>query len=65
MVTILAEATNEIYLAVLQLEKKPQDILEHAERSKKLENRVENFYRKTLSELFSKADNVGESTRHT
>ena len=58
MVTILGEAANEIHLAVLQLGKQPQNILEHASRAKKLENRVEGLYRKALSELFKGADEI-------
>ena len=60
MVTILREATNQIYLAVLQLDKQPRNILEHANRAKKLENRVEGLYRKALSELFKGADEICE-----
>ncbi len=53
MVIILEEATNQIHLAVLQLGKNSQNILEHATRAKKLENRVEGVYRKALAELFN------------
>ncbi len=60
MVAILREATNEIYLAVLQLGKQRQDILAHTSRAKKLENRAEVLYRKSLSELFKDADEVYE-----
>jgi len=60
MVVVLGEATEQIYLAVQQLGKQSQAILEHATRAKKLENRVEGLYRKALSELFKGADEVSE-----
>lgn len=60
MVVVLGEATNQIYLAVQQLGKQPQHILEYATRAKKLENRVEDLYRKALSELFKDASEVSE-----
>ncbi|GAH55585.1 unnamed protein product, partial [marine sediment metagenome] len=60
MVVVLGEATEQIHLAVQQLGKQPQAILEHATRAKKLENRVEGLYRKALSELFKGADEVSE-----
>ena len=60
MVITLREATNEIYLALLQLGNNPQVVLEHASRAKKLENEVELIYREALSKLFNKADDIGE-----
>ncbi len=60
MATILREATNEIYLAVLNLQKPTTDILKHTSRAKRLENRAEFLYRKALSELFKDADEIWE-----
>jgi len=60
IVGILGEATDQINLAVLQLGKEPRAILDHASRAKKLENRVEEHYRKALSELFKGANEVSE-----
>jgi len=60
MVIILGEATNQIHLAVLQLGKNSEKILEHATRAKKLENRVEWAYREAVSELFKSANEVSE-----
>jgi len=60
IVAVLGEATDQIHLAVLQLGKQPRDILEHASKAKRLENRVEDLYRKALSELFKSANEVGE-----
>lgn len=58
--TILAEASNEIHLAILQLPEQPQIILKHAARAKKLENEVEALYREALSKLFKDASSVSE-----
>jgi len=58
--TILAEASNEIHLAILQLPEQPQVILKHAARAKKLENEVEAIYREALSKLFKDASSVSE-----
>lgn len=60
MATILAEASNEIHLAIQQLPEQPQIILKHAARAKKLENEVETLYREALSELFKDAFDVSE-----
>ena len=60
MVVVLGEATEQIHLAVQQLGKQSQHILEYAHRAKKLENRVEELYRKALSELFKGANEVSE-----
>ena len=60
MVAILIRATDEIHLATLQLGKDPRDVLEHATKAKKLENKTESLYREALSMLFKDTNDIAE-----
>ncbi len=51
--TLLKDAAYEIYQAVLRLQKHPNVAIDHAQRAKALENRVEAVYREALADLFS------------
>ena len=51
--TLLQDAAYEIYQAVLRLQKHPNVAIDHAQRAKALENRVEAVYREALADLFS------------
>jgi predicted phosphate transport protein (TIGR00153 family) len=56
--SLLKDAAYEIYLAVQRLPKHPSVAIDHAQRAKALENRVEAVYREAIADLFNKADNV-------
>jgi predicted phosphate transport protein (TIGR00153 family) len=51
--TLLKDAAYEIYQAVLRLQKNPTVAIDHAQRAKALENRVEGVYREAIADLFS------------
>lgn len=53
MVSLLHEASMEIYRGVLRLEDHPNVANDHAVRAKALENRVEHVYREALADLFN------------
>jgi len=53
MATLLKDAAYEIYQGVLRLYKHPNVAIDHAQRAKALENRVEAVYREALADLFS------------
>ena len=53
MASLLKDAAYEIYHAVLRLPKNPNVAIDHAQRAKALENRVEAVYREALADLFS------------
>lgn len=50
--SLLRDGAYEIHLAVLRLQKHPNVALDHAQRAKALENRVESVYREALADLF-------------
>lgn len=56
--SLLKEAAYEIHQAVLRLQKNPGVAIEHAQRAKALENRVEAVYREALADLFSGPENI-------
>ena len=56
--SLLKDATYEIYLAVQRLPKHPAVAIDHAQRAKALENRVEAVYREAIADLFNSADNI-------
>ena len=58
MVTILYDASEELYRAVKHLKQHPRVANDHALRAKSLENRAEAVYREALSQLFAKAADV-------
>ncbi len=51
--SLLKDAGWEIHQAVMRLEKNPGVAIEHAQRAKALENRVEAVYREAVANLFS------------
>lgn len=56
--SLLKDATYEIFLAMQRLRKHPSVAIDHAQRAKALENRVEAVYREAIADLFDSADNV-------
>lgn len=58
LASILREAAEELYLAVIQLKSHPQVALDHAGRAKGLENRAESVYRSALADLFKETKTV-------
>jgi predicted phosphate transport protein (TIGR00153 family) len=58
MASLLKDAAFEIHQAVLRLKKHPGVAIEHAQRAKALENRVEAVYREAIADLFSGPENV-------
>jgi len=56
--TLLKDAAYEIYQAVLRLQKNPSVAIDHAQRAKALENRVEGVYREAIADLFSGPEDV-------
>lgn len=51
--TLLKDAAYEIMHGVMRLPKHPNVALDHAQRAKALENRVEAVYREAIADLFS------------
>ncbi len=58
LVSILREAAEELYLAVVQLKEHPQVALDHANRAKALENRAESVYRSAIADLFKDVNSI-------
>jgi predicted phosphate transport protein (TIGR00153 family) len=56
--SLLKDAAYEIYLAVQRLKKHPGVAIDHAQRAKALENRVEAVYREAVAELFNGPEDV-------
>src|SRR6266511_5595978 len=56
--TLLKEAAYEIYQAVLRLQKNPAVAIDHAQRAKALENRVEGVYREAIAALFTGPEDI-------
>jgi len=56
--TLLKDAAYEIYQAVLRLQRNPNVAIDHAQRAKALENRVEGVYREAIADLFSGPEDV-------
>lgn len=56
--SLLRDAAYEIYLAVQRLPKHPSVAIDHAQRAKALENRVEAVYRDALADLFTGAEDI-------
>jgi len=56
--TLLKDAAYEIYQAVQRLEKNPSVAIDHAQRAKALENRVEGVYREAIADLFTGPEDV-------
>lgn len=58
MVSLLYDASMEIYRGVLRLEEHPHVATDHAVRAKALENRVESVYREALADLFQDPEDL-------
>jgi uncharacterized protein len=56
--TLLKDAAYEIFQAVQRLQKNPAVAIDHAQRAKALENRVEGVYREAIADLFSGPEDV-------
>lgn len=56
--SLLRDAAYEIHLAVQRLEAHPAVAIDHAQRAKALENRVEGVYREAVADLFSGPEDV-------
>ncbi len=52
IVSLLRDAANEVNLAMLRLKDHPGVAVDHAQRAKALENRVESVYREAIAALF-------------
>jgi predicted phosphate transport protein (TIGR00153 family) len=58
MTSLLKDATYELYMAMQRLEKNPAVAIEHAQRAKGLETRVERVYREAIADIFSGPEDV-------
>lgn len=56
--SLLKDAAYEIWQGVLRLPKNPNVALDHAQRAKALENRVEAVYREAVADLFSGPEDI-------
>lgn len=56
--SLLRDAAYEIYLAVQRLPNHPSVAIDHAQRAKALENRVETVYREAIADLFADASDI-------
>jgi len=56
--SLLKDAAYEIFLAVQRLQKHPSVAIDHAQRAKALENRVEAVYREAIADLFSGPEDI-------
>ena len=56
--SLLKDAAYEIHQAVQRLKKNPGVAIDHAQRAKALENRVEAVYREAIADLFSGPENI-------
>ena len=58
MCELLRDATSEIMQSIERLQDHPGVAMEHAQRAKKIENKVEIVYREALADMFKQTDNV-------
>ena len=56
--SLLRDAAYEIHLAMQRLQRNPNVAIDHAQRAKALENRVETVYREALAALFKGPEDV-------
>jgi predicted phosphate transport protein (TIGR00153 family) len=56
--TLLKDAAYEIFQAVQRLQKNPSVAIDHAQRAKALENRVEGVYREAIADLFTGPEDI-------
>lgn len=58
MASLLKDAAFEIWQGVLRLPNNPSVAIDHAQRAKALENRVEAVYREAVADLFSGPEDI-------
>ena len=58
MASLLKDAAYEIYQGVLRLQTHPAVAVDHAQRAKALENRVEAVYREAIADLFTGPEDI-------
>jgi len=58
MTSLLKEATYELYVGMQRLEEHPAVAVDHAQRAKALETRVERVYREAIADIFSGPEDV-------
>ena len=58
MASLIKEATYELYMAMQRLEEHPAVAVEHSQRAKALESRVERVYREAIADIFSGPEDV-------
>jgi hypothetical protein len=58
MASLLKDAAYEIYQGVLRLQSHPAVAVDHAQRAKALENRVEAVYRDAIADLFKGPEDI-------
>ena len=56
--SLLKDAAYEIYQGVMRLQNNPSVAIDHAQRAKALENRVEGVYREAIADLFSGPEDI-------
>jgi len=56
--SLLKDAAYEIYQGVQRLQKHPSVAIDHAQRAKALENRVEGVYREAIADLFRGPEDI-------
>jgi hypothetical protein len=56
--SLLRDAAYELHMAVQRLKDHPNVAIDHAQRAKALENRVEAVYREAIADLFSGPEDV-------
>jgi hypothetical protein len=56
--SLLRDAAYEIHMAVQRLKDHPNVAIDHAQRAKALENRIEAVYREAIADLFSGPEDV-------
>jgi uncharacterized protein len=58
MTSLLADASREVYLGILQIQDHPNVANDHAVRAMALENRMEGVYREAIGALFAEPKNL-------
>lgn len=61
--SLLSDAAYELWKAVEQVQDHPAVAVEHAQRAKALENRVETVYREALADMFNEVEHVPDVVR--
>ena len=58
MTSHLKDATYELYMAMERIEEHPAVAVEHSQRAKALETRIENVYREAIADIFSGPEDI-------